>query len=429
MMEPKEPSAAAGECPPIGGTPVNALNASPSTGGGGRLLSLDALRGFDMFWIMGAASLTHALKNVKDAGVTRFLSTQLSHVQWAGFHFYDLIFPLFVFISGVSLVFSTDKTLARQGKAKAVLRIARRSALLVLLGIYFYGGLSGRWADIRYLGVLQYIGLSCFFGGILYVATRRAKSIAAVCAAILLGHWALMEFVPFPDVRLDKVSLAKAVAAVGSQEPAKVLAGAPGKVRGRYEEGYTLSNYVDYRFLPGRKINGAYENQPLLGVMGVVSAGLLGMLAGLWLRRADVGDKRKAAGLLAAGTACAAVGALWGLHVPVVKKLWSPSFVLVSGGCSALLLGVFYWIIEIRKRRHWCQPFVWIGMNALTLYLMHNFVSFAKLAEGFAGGDVKRCLDAHVAKGAGSVLLVAVELGLVFLLARFLYVRKIFMRI
>ena len=427
-MKPTDLSDAAEKRPSLCGTPAPTTKIPPPAGAG-RLLSLDALRGFDMFWIVGAASLAHALKNVKETGVTRFFSTQLGHVQWEGFHFYDLIFPLFVFISGVSLVFSAEKTLARQGKAKAVLRIARRGTLLVLLGIYFYGGLSGRWADIRYLGVLQYIGLACLFGGFLYVATQRAKVVAAVCAAILLGHWALMEFVPFPDVRLDKDSLAKAAARVGSQDPAKVLASATGTVRGRYEEGYTLSNYVDYRFLPGRKINGAYENQPLLGVMGVVAAGLLGMLAGLWLRRADVGEKRKAAGLLAAGATCAAVGFLWGLHVPVVKKLWSPSFVLVAGGYSAVLLALFYWVIEIRKRQRWCQPFIWIGMNALTLYLAHNFISFAKLAEGFAGGDLKRCLDAHVAKGSGSVLLVAIELGLVFLFARFLYVRKIFIRI
>ena len=402
---------------------------SPAATGSGRLMSLDALRGFDMFWIVGAGSLVQALGKVSDTGVIKAFSKQLSHVQWEGFHFYDLIFPMFVFISGVSLVFSIDKTLARQGKAKALKKIALRGALLVLLGVYFYGGVSRPWPDVRLLGVLQYIGLACLFGGILYIAARRAHVIAAVCVAILLGYWALMEFVPFPDLKVDKTSLDETVVKVGSPDPEKVLLSAAGKVRGHYEEGYNLSNYVDYRYLPGRKINGAYENQPLLGIMGAVAAGLLGMLAGLWLRRTDVSDKRKAAGLLAAGVAGVAIGFLWGLQFPVVKKLWSSSFVLVAGGYSAVLLGLFYWVIEIGKKQRWCQPFVWIGMNPLTLYLVHNFFSFPNLAARFAGGDVQLYLDAHVAEGAGSVLLVAIELGLMFLFVRFLYVRKIFLRI
>jgi len=390
---------------------------------------LDALRGFDMFWIVGAGALVGALGQLNDNRVTRFLSAQLTHVQWEGFHFEDLIFPLFVFISGVSLVFSTDKMIARQGAAKAVLRLVRRGVSLVLLGLFYYGGVSGRWSDIRLLGVLQYIGLACLFGGTLYVALRRARAIAAVCAAMLLGYWALMATVPFPDLRLDKDSLAKAVTQAGSQDPALVLRCAAGKVRGRYEEGYNLSNYVDYRFLPGRKANGAYENQPLLGVMGVVSASLLGVLSGLWLRRTDVSDRRKVVGLLAVGAAGVAIGLLWGGRLPVVKKLWSSSFVLVSCGCSAVLLGAFYYAVEVLKSRRWCQPFVWIGMNSIVLYLAHNVLSFPKLAERLAGGDFQRCLDAHVAQGAGNVFLVLVELSLTFLFVRFLYVRKIFIRL
>jgi len=402
---------------------------SRETPAGGRLVSLDALRGFDMFWIVGAGALVSALGKVHDNGVTRFLVAQLSHVQWVGFHFEDLIFPLFVFISGVSLVFSMDGVVARQGRLKGAVRLLRRCVALFLLGIFYYGGLTNPWPEIRLLGVLQYFGLACFFGGLTYLALRRARPIAAACAALLLAHWALMAWVPFPDVRLDEKSLAKTVAQVGSTAPEKVLRSAAGRVRGPYEEGYTLSNYIDYRFLPGKKVNGAYENQPLLGVFGVVGACLLGVLAGLWLRRVDVTDARKVAGLLATGAAVVALGLLVSLKVPVVKKLWSPSFVLVAAGASAVLLGAFYWVVEIGKRRRWCQPFVWIGMNSIAVYLAHNIVNFAALAERLAGGDLQRCLDAHVAKGFGGVWLAVVELGLTFLFARFLYVRKIFIRL
>ena len=402
---------------------------SPADAGGGRLMSLDALRGFDMFWIVGAGAFVTALGKVSDTRLTRFLSAQLTHVQWEGFHFEDLIFPLFVFISGVSLVFSTERTVARQGRLKAVMRLARRCALLFLLGIFYYGGLSGTWADIRLLGVLQYIGLACLGGGVALVLLRRARGVAAACAALLLGHAALLEFVPVPDLRLDKASLAKAEAAAGSSDPEKVARSVRGRVRGHYEEGYNLSNYLDYRLVPGRKINGAYESQPLLGILGVLADCLLGILAGLWLRRADVRDARKAAGLLAAGAVAVTAGMLLSVQVPVVKKLWSPSFVLVAGGLSAALLGVFHGVIESGKKQRWCLPFVWIGMNPIVLYLAHNIISFSKVAERLAGGDLQRFLDAHVARGAGGLLLGAVELGLTFLLARFLYVRKVFVRL
>jgi predicted acyltransferase len=412
-------------------TPGHSSGASDASGApvAGRLQSLDALRGFDMFWIVGAGTLVTAFGKLNDTAFTRFLSAQLSHVQWQGFHFEDLIFPLFVFISGVSLVLSTERAVAQVGRLKAALRLGRRCVLLFLLGIFYYGGLSGRWSEIRLLGVLQYIGLACFFGGVFFIALRRARALAAACAALLLGYWALMAWVPFPDVRLDKESLARAEATAGSSSPEKVVSLAAGQVRGLYEEGRNLSNYVDYRFLPGRKINGAYESQPLLGIICGVSACLLGILAGLWLRRTDVGDGRKVAGLAAAGAAGVAAGLLVSLSFPIVKKLWSPSFVLVAGGCSAVLLGAFYGVVDVWKRRRWCQPYVWIGMNSIEIYLAHNIVSLSKVAERLAGGDLQRWLDAHAAAGAGGLLLGAVELGLTFLLARFLYVRKVFVRL
>jgi predicted acyltransferase len=394
-----------------------------------RLLSLDALRGFDMFWIVGAAALVTALGKLSDNAVTGFFSTQLHHVQWEGFHFYDLIFPLFVFIAGVSLVFSMERAVAQQGQAKAIARLARRCALLFLLGIFYYGGCNAHWPEIRLSGVLQYIAIASFCGGTLFILLRNARSLATVCAALMLGYWALMAFAPFPDVQLEKEALAKTVAQIKSSDPSKVLQAATRQVHGCYEEGHNLSCYIDYRYLPGKKINGAYESQPLLGCLGVISDCLLGILAGLWLRRSAADDRRKVVGLVLAGVASVALGYLWGLQFPVIKKLWSPSFVLVTAGCSALLLGIFYWMVEVWKWQTWCQPFVWIGMNPITIYLAHNIIEFPKLAARFAGGDVQAWLDMHLAKGVGGLLLAAVELSLTFLLVRFLYVRKIFIRL
>ncbi len=122
-------------------------------------MSVDALRGFDMFWIVGAESLVTALHRMNDNQPTRFLANQLEHVDWDGFHFYDLIFPLFVFIVGVSLVFSLRRTIEEEGRARAVGRIFRRTLLLFALAIFYSGGFTNPWPNIRLLGVLNRIAL------------------------------------------------------------------------------------------------------------------------------------------------------------------------------------------------------------------------------------------------------------------------------
>ncbi len=393
-------------------------------------MSLDALRGFDMFWIVGAAAFLEALHNLSVNPVTNLLITEFSHQEWEGFHFYDLIFPLFVFIAGVSLTFSLDKAVARHGRGGAWLRLGRRCGLLVLLGLFYYGGLSRRWPDIRLTGVLQLIGVSSFLAGSIYIVGRRnPRVLLGAFLAVVLGYWALMAFVPFPDMHLNKESLSQLAAKVGSNDPA-LLAQAVPRVHGVYSEGYNLANYFDYRFLPGRREygDGTYEAQGPIEMVVATSTCLLGILAGLWLRR-DNRDARRVIGLLGAGAASVVLGFALAPVFPVVKKIWSPTFVLVAGGYSAMLLGTFYYIVEVRKKRWWCQPFVWIGMNPITIYLAYNIVNFQTVAERLGGGDLPRYLDTHVAQGASLVFLALVELALMFLLVRFLYVRKIFVRL
>src|SRR5438445_9897937 len=148
-------------------TQPGTTTAAPATAGQ-RLMSVDALRGFDMFWIIGADSLVAALNRMSHTPVTSFLASQLEHADWEGFHFYDLIFPLFVFIVGVSLVFSLTKTIEGVGRAEALKRIFRRGILLFLLGIFYSGGFSSPWPDIRLMGVLNRIALAYFFAGLLF---------------------------------------------------------------------------------------------------------------------------------------------------------------------------------------------------------------------------------------------------------------------
>ncbi len=359
-----------------------------------RLLSLDALRGFDMFWIVGAEELVHALQKVADNGPLSLLADQLRHKGWAGFHFEDLIFPLFVFIVGVSLVFSLTKTLEKFGRRAALWRILRRSALLYLLGILYYGGLSTPFEKIRLLGVLQRIALCYLFASLLF-CYLKPKALAGVCAGLLLGYWALLSFVPVP-----------------------------GHGAGNFAEGANLANFVDQQWLPLRRWDGDHDPEGLLSTLPAIASCLLGVFGGLLLKNVRVPDKKKVTSLIAAGLACLAVGWLWHLNFPVIKKIWTSSFVLVAGGYSFLLLAAFYQVIDVWKIQKWAQPFVWIGVNPITIYFGGRFIDFDEMAKLFVGGPVNACLGRY-----GELVLVMTSLAFGFLFLRFLYQHKIFLRV
>lgn len=397
---------------------------------GPRLLSLDALRGFDMFWILGADALVLALEKLDDSPPLRLLAGQLDHKAWAGFAFYDLIFPLFVFIVGVTTVFSLTALLAREGRAAAVKRILRRAALLFLLGILYNGGLAEPWPEVRIAGVLQRIAIAYAATGLLFCFCRP-RALVAVFGALLLGYWALLAFVPIRDVQLDPPALAARLG-TSSPTPAQVQAlfdGTTARVTGRFDPGLNLANHLDYRYLPGAMYDRYYDPEGLLSTLPAIATCLLGVFAGRLLQRADLSDRRKLRALVLAGFAALALGWLWHLQFPVIKKLWTSSFVLVAGGWSLLLLAAFYYAIDVRGWRRGVQPFVWIGMNPITLYLASSLVNFHGIAGRLVGGSVAAWLNQHFARGSGDVLVTLVSLGLVVGLAGFLHRRKIFLRV
>jgi predicted acyltransferase len=120
------------------------------------------------------------------------------------------------------------------------------------------------------------------------------------------------------------------------------------------------------------------------------------------------------------------------MQFPVVKKIWTSSYVLVAGGYSAILLGIFYFIVDVWQKRAWCQPFIWMGMNSITVYLASNLMGgggWIKLGHRFAGGDVRTCLDGRITSGLGDTVICVVGLALAFWFCRFLYRKKIFLRL
>jgi predicted acyltransferase len=133
--------------------------------------------------------------------------------------------------------------------------------------------------------------------------------------------------------------------------------------------------------------------------------------------------------LAAAGVASVALGSLWGLQFPVVKKIWTSSFVLVAGGWSLLLLAAFHYVVDIRGWRRWCRPFVWIGMNAITLYVASGIVNFRGAGQRVVGGDVKAFFESALGRGWGELIGALMAVALVLWVARFLYRRQIFLRV
>jgi predicted acyltransferase len=375
-------------------------HAEPPKSATQRLVSLDALRGFDMFWIIGADGLVEGLRRLTAVGPIRFLSTQLQHEAWQGFHFEDLIFPLFVFMVGISLVFSLTRILQQQGRGAALRRLFRRAALLYLLGIFYYGGFDQSLHHIRLLGVLQRIALCYLFGGLLF-CFLKPKGLVAACVGLLVGYWALMTFVPVPQPGADQKAEA-----------------------GNFAERRNLSNYLDRMYLPLRKWDGDHDPEGLLSTLPAIATCLLGVFAGLLVKEKKVPDQKKVLYLVGAGVAGVGLGWLWGVQFPVIKKIWTSSYVLVAGGYSALLLALFYQVVDVWKWQKWAQPFVWVGMNPITIYLAVNVVDFDQIANRFVGGQLNHSFGAY-----GRLIVALVSLVLVFGLAGFLYRKKIFVRV
>jgi len=367
-----------------------------------RLVSVDALRGFDMFWILGGDTFMQALGRMSDKPVAQGLAHQLSHAPWAGFRFYDLIFPMFVFVVGVSIVFSISKLLQTEGKAGAYKRILRRSILLFVLGILYSGGFTQEWPNIRLLGVLNRIALCYLFAALIF-CHFKPRGMIAICAGLLIGYWAAMTFVPFT---------------------------VNGTVfRGVFEPGLNLANYIDAQFLPGRKYDGTWDPEGLLSTLPAIATCLLGVFAGLLLQNRTVSEQKKVMYLFAAGVSAMIAGWLWHAQFPVIKKIWTSSYVLVAGGYSAMLLACFHQLVEVWGWRRWTAMFVWIGANPITLYLADNLIGFERLARRFAGGDVRRLIESNLGTGTGDLVIAIVAVLLATALAWFLYRRKIFLRI
>lgn len=359
-----------------------------------RLLSLDVLRGFDMLFIMGGCSLALALCAAFGAP-DGALARQFRHVPWEGLAFKDMIFPLFLFIAGASFPFSAAKRLA-QGATRAALvgHVLRRGAVLAVLGLCYNGLLAFDFAHLRVFGALQLIGFAWTVAALLAIGfERRARLVLAL--ALLLGPSALFWLVGAPDFP----------------------DAAPFTPEGN------LGCWVDRTLWGGHILQPRFDPEGTAGLLASPATALLGVLAGDVLR-SSLSGARKAAALFLSGALLVVAGLALSPVVPVVKALWSASFVLVTGGCSAMLLGAFYFALDVKGWRRGAMFFRVIGMNALTIYLAQRGVDFGKVSDFLLGGAVR--LLPPDGRPVGMAL---AYLATCWLLLYFLYRKGIFLKV
>ena len=339
------PSPATSPATPPGS--VAAPGASPMR----HLLSLDALRGLTIaFMVM-----------VNNNGSERAWSF-MKHADWNGMTATDLVFPTFLFVVGVSIVFAYEAHLAK-GATRGQLagQTVRRAAILFCFGLAVNGFPHYHLATLRIYGVLQRIAICYLIAGLFYLWDRRWQSKVVVLVAALVAYWILMRWVPVPGF------------------------GMPGRDIPFLDKDANLVAWLDRHIFPGRLYEVTRDPEGLLSDLPALGTALLGVLTGIWLRSKHT-LRGKAAGLAGGAAALLALGSLWALEFPLNKKLWTSSYVLVAAGIAIALLALFFWTIEVSGwRGKWTWPLLVLGSNSIFIYmvseLLGGLLSFIPLTE------------------------------------------------
>ena len=361
-----------------------------------RLYSLDALRGFDMFWIIGGEEIFHSLAKITGSPFWGAFSNQFTHPDWNGFHLYDLIFPLFLFMAGVATPYSVGKELEKGTSRKKLLgRVARRALILVILGIIKNNGMGLHpLSEIRFGSVLGRIGLAYMFANIIYLySSQRAQIIWTV--SILVGYW--LPFLGFA---------------------------APGFHRGDLTMQGNIASYIDRSILPGKLYLGIHDPEGLASTIPAIATGLLGILSGNLLKKGTLQPAGKAGRLAIAGLVALALAQLWNLVFPINKNLWTSSFVLQAGGLSLLLLAAFYYIIDGLGYKKWAFFFTVIGMNSILIYMSSRFINWTFTTKGFFEWAGQLVGDPW-----NELVMVFCFLAVKWAFLYFMYKKKVFLRV
>ncbi len=357
-----------------------------------RLVSLDALRGFDMLWIIGGTSILFGLgKGLQYPMFDKFLE-QFEHVPWQGLHFYDLIWPLFMFVMGAAIPFSVAKRRTAGASDRSLLLHATRRALIMFaLGTITQGNLL--LFDLSKFrpcySVLHGLAAGYLIATIVALKVKE-KWHPALIGTFLLAYWALIMLIPVPGIG-----------------------------RGVLTADGNLATYVD-KLVLGRFHYG--KNTWFVSYLGFGASVLLGVIAGQILMAGGT-PKSKIRRLSGVGAASLTLGLLWSLWFPVIKLLWTSSYVLIGGGLSFLLLAVFYWIIDVKGYKRWAFGFKVIGMNSIAVYFATQVFDFRLIGKIFVGHLLPRLgpWDRFVEASAA--------FAIVWLILYWMYCKREFVRI
>lgn len=357
-----------------------------------RLFSLDALRGFDMFWITGGSYLVTVFAQYTGASWLEPVVEQMEHVPWNGFHFYDLIFPLFMFISGVAIPFALVSKLEKKvPQVELAKKAVSRGFILVLLGFIYNGVFSNGFENPRFASVLGQIGLGYMFAALIVIYTKSFKQRLYWLGGILAGISIIQLLIPVPGV------------GAGVLTP----------------EG-CINGYLDRMLLPGRLHGKVFDPEGLLCIVSAVSVTLMGSFAGHLLREKSTNDRQKIKMLSLVGVSGIALALVLSTFYPIIKACWTVPFNLLTSGIGFLLMMSFYWIIDVKGWKKWSFFFRVIGMNSIFIYLFHRFVEVnSKLLFGWTVllGDIEPVISA-----AGSIMVV-------WMLLYYMYKKNIFLRV
>lgn len=361
-----------------------------------RLYSLDTLRGFDMLWIMGLGEMILKFAKTKNTPFWNTIAYHFDHPYWNGFAFWDLIFPLFMFLAGVSSVYSIDKALANgKSKNQLLFKVVKRGVILILLGMVYNNGLELRpLAEFRFPSVLGKIGATYIFANIIYLYAGKGMQWVWFWL-FLIGYWLVLKF-----------------------------SSAPGYPTGDLTEPGNIMSYIDRSVLPGRLTRVIHDTVGLSITIPGISTVLLGIFAGRYLKNSLASPAAKAKWLAIAGVISLLLGYVWNLDFPLNKNLWSSSFVLFAGGLSLLLLSLFYFIIDVKGYQRWTLFFRVIGMNSILIYISFRFIDWPYMTDGFF-----KWVGQLVGPPSGEYVMDLLNIGLHWLFLYFLYKKKVFLKV
>ncbi len=364
-----------------------------------RLLSIDALRGFDMLFIMGFSTVVALLASALSGNPDCWLARQMSHVEWNGLAHHDTIFPLFLFISGMTFPFSCAGQ-ATKGvpRNKILLRTIKRGLVLVFLGLVYSGFFQFNFATLRFPSVLARIGLAWMGAAIIYLYVPNWKARCGIGAFLLIGYWLLLALCPAPD--------------------------APAGTDPFSYEG-NLVGYIDRMIMPNHlHENRFFDPEGILSTFPAIVTAMLGIFTGEFVKENGASPKRKTLMMFAAAVLLAIAGVVWNQFFPINKKLWSSSFVLVVGAYSVAMFALFYWLIDVKGWTGWTPFFKVIGMNSITVYLAMRIIDFHKISNFFFGG-----FTGLFPEPWSKIISTALFTFTIWLFLLFLYKKKVFLKV